>query len=91
MRLQRVRHNLVSEQQQTREHPHDGVLCSYEKDAIELDTLMHKEETFPKEDIQLTYKYTVKNQVLYSEYKLKKEKDELMARLFTCKLGNSKL
>ena len=43
------RHNLVSEQQQTREHPHDGVLCSYEKDATELDTLMHKEETFPKE------------------------------------------
>ena len=49
MRLQRVRHNLVSEQQQTREHPHDGVLCSYEKDATELDTLMHKEETVPKE------------------------------------------
>ena len=48
-------------------------------------------QTFPKEDIQMTYKYTVKNQVLYSEYKLKKEKDELIARLFTCKLGNSKL
>ena len=48
-------------------------------------------QTFPKEDIQMTYKHTVKNQVLYSEYKLKKEKDELIARLFTCKLGNSKL
>ena len=29
--LQRVRHNLVNEQQQTRERPHDRVLCSYEK------------------------------------------------------------
>jgi len=46
---------------------------------------------FPKEDIQMTYKHTVKNQVLHSEYKLKKQKDEFIARLFTCKLENSKL
>ena len=45
MGLQRVRHNLVNEYQQTREHLHDGVLRSYEKHATELDTLMHKEET----------------------------------------------
>ena len=48
-------------------------------------------QTFTKEDIQMTYKHTVKNQVLHSEYKLKKQKDEFIARLFTCKLGNSKL